>query len=349
MVLHDSQELPILSIVGTDVAIGAEGNHEVTFDVSELNVRPGRYVVTVAITSAQPLAGHIDHDVVPEAFVIDVVSVEGRESGRVPSSSGSTCECHLGSYWESAYMTNDLYDDTFAAITLQGSLRSAQVIAPLVLQSVQVNSILDIGCGIGSWMKAFAELGVPHVEGWDGSRFSEEQYVIEASAVSIVDLAGSLPAHDEVDLVICLEVAEHLPADRAEAFIAGLCRLGSTVLFSAAIPGQGGTGHLNEQYLSYWIGLFANHGYQPLDVIGRAIWTNTSVDMWYRQNVVMFSQTFAPSAQDLPLDIIHPAIFAAVLARPSKSPSLRDTLKYHLPRGIRNSVARRVPWKRSSE
>jgi hypothetical protein len=59
------------------------------------------------------------------------------------------------------------------------------------------------------------------------------------------DIATPLPEHlvGRFDLAVCLEVAEHLPPERAESFIRELCDLAPVVLFSAAIPGQGGTGH----------------------------------------------------------------------------------------------------------
>ena len=62
------------------------------------------------------------------------------------------------------------------------------------------------------------------------------------------------------DLVNCLEVAEHLDASRADSFVDDLCALGDVVVFSAAIPGQGGTHHVNEQFQSYWQERFRRNG-----------------------------------------------------------------------------------------
>jgi hypothetical protein len=61
------------------------------------------------------------------------------------------------------------------------------------------------------------------------------------------------------------------------------------VLFSAAIPFQGGTHHLNEQWPDYWAALFKNHDYVPIDCIRRGIWGNQQVEWYYAQNVLLFA------------------------------------------------------------
>jgi hypothetical protein len=85
-----------------------------------------------------------------------------------------------------------------------------------------------------------------------------------------------------------LEVAEHIPAESADDFIKTLTSLAPAVLFSAAVPGQGGVGHRNEQWQSYWATLFYNHGYLPLDFVREEIWGNRSVSWWYAQNILLY-------------------------------------------------------------
>jgi hypothetical protein len=88
-----------------------------------------------------------------------------------------------------------------------------------------------------------------------------------------------------------LEVAEHLPPDRSNSFIAELTALAPVALFSAAIPQQGGTDHINERWQSYWAGLFKKRGFSPLDVIRPAVWENDAVERWYRQNTSYIAAT----------------------------------------------------------
>jgi glycosyltransferase involved in cell wall biosynthesis len=82
-----------------------------------------------------------------------------------------------------------------------------------------------------------------------------------------------------------------------------LVRHASVVLFSAAIPDQGGTAHLNEQWPSYWAELFARRGYQAYDAIRPAVWDDQQVAWWYRQNILVFADAQARGA--------HPALAAA--------------------------------------
>lgn len=80
------------------------------------------------------------------------------------------------------------------------------------------------------------------------------------------------------DLACALEVAEHLPADVANQFVALLVNAAPVEVFSAAIPRQGGKGHVNEQWPTYWASLFANHGYMAVDCIRPAVYGNEHVD-----------------------------------------------------------------------
>jgi SAM-dependent methyltransferase len=128
------------------------------------------------------------------------------------------------------------YDDDFFSHLHAGSLQSARAILPRVLELTSAASVVDVGCGSGSWMRALGELGVTDVWGVDGSY-----------APADVGTYGTFVAHDlrrplrlsrRFDLAICLEVAEHLPAERATGLVADLVEAAPAVLFSAAIPGQ---------------------------------------------------------------------------------------------------------------
>ena len=120
------------------------------------------------------------------------------------------------------------------------------------------------------------------------------------------------------DLVTSLEVAEHIKPENAEKFIASLCSLGDVVVFFAAIPGQDGTLHYNEQYPDYWIEKFAKHNFKPYDCIREIIWNNEKVSPWYRQNVLFFVNDHVkdkhPSITGNTkkiLPLVHPEIYAS--------------------------------------
>jgi len=124
---------------------------------------------------------------------------------------------------------------------------------------------------------------------------------------------------------VSLEVGEHLPEEAASIYIRSLVRLGPVVLFSAAIPNQGGSHHLNEQWPSYWEKLFAAYGYTGVDVVRWQVWNNGRVAPWYRQNTVMFvmqshlarypmiDRVYREQAGPL-MSMVHPEIFALRMA-----------------------------------
>src|SRR6185436_3241542 len=118
------------------------------------------------------------------------------------------------------------------------------------------------------------------------------------------------------DLVVCLEVAEHLPSEHAKPFVESLVRLAPAVLFSAAIPGQGGTHHINERWQDYWAALFNSYDYVPIDCIRRVVWQTRDVSWWYSQNCLLYCDRGLVSSNDalaaeyksglgLPLNLVH--------------------------------------------
>ena len=151
-----------------------------------------------------------------------------------------------------------------------------------------VASAIDVGCGVGTWLAALREHGVVDVQGLDGPWVSESQLVIPPERFRRADLSQPLDLGRRYELAISLEVAEHLPAGRADGFVADLTSLADFVLFSAAVPGQGGRGHVNEQWAEYWAERFARHGYVACDVVRPALWHDDSIAYWYRQNVLLY-------------------------------------------------------------
>ena len=99
---------------------------------------------------------------------------------------------------------------------------------------------------------------------------------------------GGRSPTETCDLAICLEVAEHLTPAAGARLVKTLCSVAPVVLFSAAIPAQGGTNHINEQWQSHWADEFAAHGFDCFDPIRPEIWNDRDVFPWYRQNILLF-------------------------------------------------------------
>lgn len=169
------------------------------------------------------------------------------------------------------------------------SERSPSVVAPLIMDLVRPQSVVDVGCGRGLWLTAFQKLGVRDVFGLDG--LPAESSLLRSHQYQRVDLRQPLVVPRRFDLGLCLEVAEHLPARSAGRFVAELVAVAPVILFSAAIPGQGGPGHVNERWPDYWTKKFQRHGYQVFDVVRPLISGCDEVAWWYQQNLLIVSSS----------------------------------------------------------
>lgn len=204
------------------------------------------------------------------------------------------------------------YDTTFFDTIREGTRQSAKVVVPLLIEALAVAdcSMIDVGCGEGWWGAEFAEhyfraVGIDHHH-----EFPQIEMIDH-------DLEHEFPQLDRYGLALCLEVAEHLTARRAPSFVADLCKLSDIVVFSAAIPGQGGTNHLNERWPGYWVRLFAEHDFACSGALRWRIWDDDRIENWYRQNLLVFARHpdqlpelfMSPAAPPWP--VVHPVLFDA--------------------------------------
>jgi hypothetical protein len=196
---------------------------------------------------------------------------------------------------------------------------------------------LDVGCGDATWLSVFRKYGVEDITGIDGAYVSRELLQIPEDRFKEVDLAKPFSLGRVFDLAVCLEVAEHLHAECATGFIKSLAALAPVVLFSAAIPRQGGNHHINEQWPDYWARLFGEHGFRPVDFVRKRVWQNNAVEFWYVQNTLLFVQANlletnpafnAEFERTNPnqLSIVHPRQYSAA------EPVLRAQMAQMIPR-----------------
>jgi SAM-dependent methyltransferase len=185
-------------------------------------------------------------------------------------------------------MSESPYNETFFQSHEPGARSSAAATVPLALQYVPAQSVVDVGCGLGTWLAEFAAAGVTDYLGVDGDYVDRSRLAIPPERFLAKDLAQPLEIGRRFDLAVCLEVAEHLPAENADTLVDSLTRLAPVVLFSAAIPYQPGTGHVNEQWPEYWRDRFARRDYVVVDVLRDRLWQNDDVATWYRQNLLLF-------------------------------------------------------------
>jgi len=199
-----------------------------------------------------------------------------------------------------------LYTDSFFDLQAQNSLDSARVVVPIVIELLEPVSVLDVGCGRGAWLRAFRENKVAVLRGLDGDYVDRSKLYIDPECFTPVDLNEPFRIKENYDLAVCLEVAEHISAKRSRSLISSLTDAAPVVLFSAAVPGQRGQGHVNLQWLNYWRGLFAQKYYRMFDPIRPRIRDDLGVSWWYRQNMVVFANDFGVHA--------HPQLMDSVVA-----------------------------------
>jgi SAM-dependent methyltransferase len=223
-----------------------------------------------------------------------------------------------------------VYDANFYQYLQDGSLRSARTVVPMVLRLFPASSVIDIGCGVGAWLRAFAEYGITEIAGYDGGYVSPALLMIPPEHFNPIDLRQQITLPRRFDLAVSLEVAEHLPENCAPGFARLLTSAAPVVLFSAAIPGQGGSDHVNEQWQDYWRALFATQGYQPLDCIRPAIRGHHDVEYWYQQNIIVYCspevlqmrQDLAPVPHQVSLNLVHPDLYGS-----SRRPGFKQTIQ----------------------
>lgn len=234
----------------------------------------------------------------------------------------------------------DLYGRAFFEAQRAGSRSSALVVLTEAFARLGIPArVVDVGCGVGTWLRAARELGATEVRGIDGEWVPRDALEVPPALVAALDLdtadadalrRAAAGGKRPFDLVLSLETAEHLRPDASGRFVEGLCALGDAVLFSAAVPHQGGHGHVNERWPGFWAALFAVHGFACFDLLRPAVWLHPEVEWWYAQNALLFARGAAaerlrahggPVAEPLPL--IHPRRFALSVAAEA---GLRDEL-----------------------
>jgi hypothetical protein len=181
-----------------------------------------------------------------------------------------------------------MYKNKFYSSYQDGSINSAKQIIPIILQFLDIKSVVDIGCGIGTWLSVCKDLGINDILGVDGDYVNRDQLLIPQNQFLAFDIKKRINIDKRYDLAISLEVGEHLPKKNAEVYIKSLVGLSDVILFSAAIPFQGGVNHINCQWPEYWINLFNIEKYNVIDLIRKKVWNNPSVDHWYSQNAFLF-------------------------------------------------------------
>lgn len=196
---------------------------------------------------------------------------------------------------------------------------SARVIVPLLQKQFQARSVVDFGCATGIWLSEFRRLGVARIFGIDGPWVPRSQLLISEKEFEVVDFSqGNIPSVDKYDIALCIEVAEHLSESRGKILVDALAAASDVIVFSAAVPGQRGRGHINERLQSFWCSEFEQRGFACFDLCRPAIWDDYRVNVIYKQNLLIFVSKGDEAEKSLAgcrivsrydTDRIHPDLF----------------------------------------
>jgi hypothetical protein len=238
---------------------------------------------------------------------------------------------------------NTPYTSSFFQRNKTAAFSSAQLIVPFLLEVINpLSSVVDVGCGEGTWLSEFYGHGIEDILGLDGDYVGSESLRIPKQFFEPRDLHHNHKVHRMFDLAMSLEVAEHIPEEFATNFVHFLCMLSPVVFFSAAIPGQVGINHVNEQWQSYWAEKFAAEDYVPVDCIRPLVWEEPAVAVWYAQNSFLYVRrsfirenlkllALSNQYQSLQLNVVHPRLFSRTIERGkrSKNSGVKGRLKKH--------------------
>lgn len=181
------------------------------------------------------------------------------------------------------------YDKTFYDLAARFAEQSARRVVPIVQEAVRAASVVDFGCAEGAWLKVWKENGA-EILGVDGDYVKPERLMVARGEFVPADLNGPIRLGRRFDLAQSLETAEHLPASAAADFVETLVSHADFVLFSAAVPGQGGEYHINEQPADYWRNLFRAHDYVAIDLVRPHVQADSTVKRWYRYNTLLYAR-----------------------------------------------------------
>ncbi len=179
--------------------------------------------------------------------------------------------------------------------------------------------VAQFACREGVWLAAAKALGTQRVMGVDTKAALESVTCLEPGEFQDIDLANvkvALPL--KADLLICVEYAHGLNAERAKMMVEDMCASSDKILFSAGIPYQVHNQDLNLRWPSYWARLFFEQGFVPDLKLREMTWSDPGIDPTFRQNCVLYTRAAKlPRKQPdfLKLDVVHPGIYEAMQAK----------------------------------
>jgi SAM-dependent methyltransferase len=226
----------------------------------------------------------------------------------------------------------EFYNEGFYLDQKDSSYRSATIVLDFLFRYYCPKSVVDVGCGLGTWLKVCREKGVKTIKGYDVNEMPADQFFIDRNLVEIIDLEKPVAVSQTYDLALSVEVAEHIDPGHTERYLDYLTALSDVILFSAANPHQLGMGHVNEQPPTYWSERFGRRQFLCFDLLRPTLMNVEGISWWYRQNLLLFvhekragrfrEQGLAPV--ESPMYLYHPERFFILMREYEQ---LRDRIR----------------------
>ena len=189
------------------------------------------------------------------------------------------------------YMWRKIYDSDFFNDANERKILSSQKVARIIASYYKFQNILDIGCGMGLYLRELNKMG-KDVLGCDSSKAGIRMAAPEIT-VFYADVTKPLYVNRKFDTALCFEVAEHIKKKYSRQLVKNCTAYSDTVLFTAAPEGQGGVGHINEQPFEFWIHLFEEMGFaydSDLSEKVKGHMKQEDVVEWIADNFMSFSK-----------------------------------------------------------
>ena len=219
----------------------------------------------------------------------------------------------------------ELYNQSYYEVMRDKNPEIADVMMPIILNVLNPHSIVDFGCGIGAFLVEAVIRGI-EVLGIDGDYINRDDLLFPDKYFYPFDLSEEMNINKKYDLAMSLEVAEHISEEYADVFVSNIVQSADIIIFSAAIPRQNGTGHINLKPTSYWCNKFEKYGYSPSNCLREIFW-NSNIQSLRRQNIILLAKTnlikdieqqFLKYRDGMLIDIVHPCFFDEKIAELEK-------------------------------
>jgi hypothetical protein len=204
---------------------------------------------------------------------------------------------------------NVKYSHDFYSDMKKASADSYSFLATWIFNYCSPKSAIDWGAGTGELLMALQISHNVRVRALEGHWIKELPTSLPKIYYEFRDLRFPFKLEEKFDVAICLEVAEHLEDEYAQTLIDGICNSSDLIFFSAAIPYQGGTSHVNEQWPIYWAEKFHQAGFVLAHDPREELWDNPEVAAYYKQNLLIFERSEGNLKLVVPRPLIHPSLW----------------------------------------